>query len=153
LENVLVAGIDTTNANVCCPTCDQQDLITADHYYLWAFGIEADIDALEATIDTTATPLCCRVDYGTPALCEADFDAEWDALMLAVTGDTAALTALVPSQINTYSGVSLAAISAKIQAITSDGAIRYMLISKLLTYGVKVTCDVVGGAKSIQSLQ
>lgn len=152
LENVLQTGLNTSEANVCCPTCEMEDLATTKHYYLWAFGTDADIDSLIATIDTTATPICCRDEYGVSAVCEATFDTEWDNLMLAVSGDTAALTALVPSQINTYSGATLAAISAKIQAITSDTAIRYLLIEKLLTNGFKVTCSITGEVKSISAL-
>lgn len=148
ISNYLTNGLKANN--ICCPDCTVRLISTGEDVELYAFGTKTDIDALIADIDGDVNPICCQDEYGALAGCEVAFDTEWDNLMLEVTGNTAALTALTPAQINTYTDTDLAALSSKIQAITTDEVIRYDIINTILTNGLKVICN--GGVKTISAI-
>lgn len=146
IDKLLQAGLEASNA--CCPDCAVQigDNIGIE---LYAFGSKADIDALVATIDP-ANPICCRDEYGVTAACEGDFVSQWDSLIAAIDGDTASLTALVPSQINTYTGADLAYLSGAIQGLTSSPSIRFEILEVIMDRGFKFTC--FEGVKTISQI-
>lgn len=146
IDKFLENGVDAEG--MCCPTCEVQ-LPGGSPFELYAFGTQTDVQALVATLDGDIG-ICCADEYGGVVGCEAAFTTEWDALMLAVSGNTAALTALVPSQINTYTNTTLAYLSSALQSSISDAVIRYQIIEVILTRGLKVTC--IDGEKTISEI-
>ena len=92
-------------------------------------------------------------DYGFPKGSvprSFSFDTDWDSFMLTLVGqDTAALTALVAGQVNSYSGASMSLIISKIQSITSSIVVQYNLMYVLLNRGLQVAC--VNGGDNIIS--
>ena len=145
LEGLLINGVIAKN--MCCATCEvlNNDTLLLDK--LFAFGANL-------TIPNPASPyngstVCCVDAYGLLSGCTATFDSEWDAFMITLVGqDTAALTAFVPSQLNTYTDTSMTEIIAKIQSITSNISVQYNLMYVLLNIGFQVAC-INGGQKLI----
>jgi hypothetical protein len=146
VDKYLQNGIEASN--ICCPDCDVT--IGGDTVGLYAFGSNPSIVTLIGTITGGADELCCSDTYGGAATCDVDVDTEWDNLMLEVTGNTALLTSAVPRQINAYAGNGLAELSAKIQSVTADEVIRYDIIFKIMSEGIKVICN--GTTKTISGI-
>ena len=149
LEGFLSNGIIAKN--ICCPTCDVMNSETGLLDKVYIFG--SDITATNPLSPYTTATVCCTDSYGTLSGCNATFDSEWDNFVLTLVGfgDTAALTALVPSQINTYADASMTLLIAKIQSITTDLSIQYNLMYVLLTLGFKAVCE-NGGDKIVSQI-
>ena len=148
LESLLVNGMIAKN--LCCPTCDvlNNDTGLLDKVYGFGSNITTPVPASPYN----GSPVCCTDSYGTLSGCSATFDADWDAFMLTLVGqDTAALTALVPGQVNEYAGAGLNLIIAKIQSITSSIPIQYGLMQVLLNRGFQVAC-INGGNNVISAI-
>jgi hypothetical protein len=146
IDKYLENGIEPSN--ICCPDCEVTELPSGDQFLLYSFGTNALITSLLATLD--GDTVCCIDEYGIQDNCEVGFDAIWDGFMLALTGNTLALTNSIPSQLNTYLGVDLQALSTKVQSVTTDGSIRYDIVFNILSRGIKVICD--NGVKTISGI-
>jgi len=138
LEGYLVNGI--LAKNICCPTCDVMNNVTLQNDKVYSFG--ADLSVPNPLSPYNGNPVCCLDSYGTASGCTATFDADWDAFMLTLSGfgNTALLTAMIPSQVNVYPEASMNQFISKIQSITTDLSIQYGLIYVLLTKGIQVIC-------------
>jgi hypothetical protein len=148
LEGLLLNGMIAKN--LCCPTCDVLNNDTGLQDKVYAFG--KDIFTPVPASPYNGSPVCCTDSYGTTSGCSATFDADWDAFILTLVGqNTAALTALVPGQVNEYAGAGLNLIIAKIQSITSSIPIQYGLMEVLLNRGFQVAC-INGGDKIISAI-
>lgn len=149
LEGFLINGIIAKN--MCCPTCDVLNSETGLLDEVYIFG--ADITATNPLSPYTGATVCCTDSYGTLSGCSGTFDSDWDAFMLTLSGagDTTALTALVPSQINTYANASMTMLIAKIQSVSSNLVIQYNLMFILLTKGFQAAC-INGGDKVISQI-
>ena len=146
LEGFLINGMIAKN--ICCPTCDVLNNDTGLLDKLYGFG-KAITTPLPAS-PYNGSAVCCVDSYGTLAGCSASFDTDWDSFMLTLVGqDTAALTALVAGQVNSYSGASMSLIISKIQSITSSIVVQYNLMYVLLNRGLQVAC--VNGGDNIIS--
>lgn len=141
LDRLLKNGISADG--VCCPTCEVI-LNDGSTVGLFVFAPNVLINTVIADMAGGADDLCCRDTYGGTATCNADFDAEWDALMLELTGDTALLTSTVPGQINTYAGAGLSTISSSVQLLTADESVRYAVMLVIMSRGIKVVCGESG---------
>ena len=141
LEGYLTKGIIAKN--ICSPTCQVLNNDTGLLDEVYGFGSDFSTPNPESPYD--GSPVCCTDIYGLTATCNVNFDTDWDNFMATLVGqNTAALTALVPSQINTYSGASMNIIIAKIQSITTSIPIQYGLMSVLLNNGLSVVTSNAG---------
>lgn len=144
MEGILAAEF-LAAGNICCPTCTV--VIDGVDTEIYAFGSSADIDALVATF--TGDP-CCWDSYKRFVDCEVGYDTAVDNFIAGLTGSVPALLELVPSQINSFSMNTFSVIADRINALTTDGTIRYALFYSLLSGGFKFTC--VDGVKQFSRL-
>lgn len=137
LELFLLNGVIAKN--MCCPTCDMlnNNTLLNDKVY----GFKGDILTPNPSSPYNGSPPCCVDSYGTLSGCNASFDSDWDNFMLTLVGqDTAALTALIPGQINNYANASMVQLISKIQSITTNITVQYNLMLVLLNRGFQVVC-------------
>ena len=145
----LLAGLNVSKLNVCCPTCTADINGDSSAVEVFAFGRETIVDNYIATW-ASGEP-CCKDIYETQATCEAGFDSTIDSIMLGLDGDTELLTDRTPTQINTYGNTLMTQLQTRLFALTTDEAIRYAIMYQLINYGIKYTCD-ENGNKIISSL-
>lgn len=151
LETYLVNGIIAKN--FCPPTCSMLNNDTGLNDKVYGFK-KSILTPMPSSPYFGNSP-CCMDSYGTsgggllPPNCQLTFDTEWNNFMATLTGQpTAALTALVPGQINSYSGASLTLFIAKIQSITSDLFVQYSLMSVLVNRGIQIV-EAADGTQTI----
>lgn len=148
LEKFLDSGLDTTHANMCCPTCVMVRKSDLMEYELWAFGSAAKLALLALQLDGE---YCCLDAYDDVQGCEATYDATMDLIYDGLSGDIPALKALVPSQSNFFAGNGMDKLKNRLFALTTDQAIRYDFLETMLTKGVVAWCR-EDGVKRIQEI-
>jgi hypothetical protein len=150
LEQLLINRANGTDANICEPECEIVYSSPSMNFTAWAFGSQSDVEAL---VDVKG--YCCQSAYiiGGEPECDVNFDANIAAINAIVDGDTTVTDGLVPTVLNSYSGVTDAVLlKNRLESITSDEVVRYNIYFYIVSNGITLKRDISSGQKYLTNL-
>jgi hypothetical protein len=150
IKTTLAVGLDVSDSNVCCPTCEMTTKFDGVVLEVFAFAGSDKVNSYVTADYEGVNPECCKDIYDSTVACDANFTTNLDAFA-AVVGDTSFLVN-VPSQINTYSNNLSIDLINNIYAITANNTIRASIMRTLVNEGIALTCNPITGEKLINSI-